>query len=155
MLTTKSILLLVTALFACSSAFVSPSSSRNTVVSRSPFSVPTPTTSTTTTALAGRRWNFNEGQGPWGLKKNAEIWNGRVSQVRIQNDTIIYTIRSLARWIVLVLVHHTALLLELCLIDGWYAPFLCEDVMRCDHARVMRMQCTFLPSSCRSVPPFV
>ncbi len=32
-------------------------------------------------ALSERRWNFNEGQAPWGLKKNAEIWNGRVSQV--------------------------------------------------------------------------
>ena len=35
-----------------------------------------------TTALSERKWNFNEGQGPWGLKKNAEIWNGRVAQVR-------------------------------------------------------------------------
>mmetsp|Transcript_80245 Transcript_80245/g.232997 ORF Transcript_80245/g.232997 Transcript_80245/m.232997 type:complete len:138 (-) Transcript_80245:242-655(-) len=33
------------------------------------------------TALAERRWNFNEGQAPWGLKKNAEIWNGRVAQM--------------------------------------------------------------------------
>jgi hypothetical protein len=34
------------------------------------------------TQLAERRWNFNEGRSPWGLKKNAEIWNGRVAQVR-------------------------------------------------------------------------
>ena len=34
------------------------------------------------TSLSERKWNFNEGQGPWGLKKNAEIWNGRVAQVR-------------------------------------------------------------------------
>jgi len=34
------------------------------------------------TALQERKWNFNEGQAPWGLKKNAEIWNGRVAQVR-------------------------------------------------------------------------
>lgn len=33
------------------------------------------------TALQERRWNFNEGQAPWGFKKNAEIWNGRVAQV--------------------------------------------------------------------------
>jgi hypothetical protein len=33
------------------------------------------------TQLAERRWNFNEGRSPWGLKKNAEIWNGRVAQV--------------------------------------------------------------------------
>jgi hypothetical protein len=31
--------------------------------------------------LSERRWNFNEGQEPWGMKKNAEIWNGRVAQV--------------------------------------------------------------------------
>ena len=35
-----------------------------------------------TTMLNERQWNFNEGQGPWGVKKNAEIWNGRVAQVR-------------------------------------------------------------------------
>jgi len=29
----------------------------------------------------GRQWNFNNGRGPWGLKKNAEIWNGRVAQM--------------------------------------------------------------------------
>ena len=33
------------------------------------------------TQLQERRWNFNDGQSPWGLKKNAEIWNGRVAQV--------------------------------------------------------------------------
>ena len=38
-------------------------------------------TRSTTTALSERQWNFNEGQGPWGMKKNAEIWNGRVAQV--------------------------------------------------------------------------
>jgi len=37
---------------------------------------------TTTSVLNERKWNFNEGQSPWGLKKNAEIWNGRVAQVR-------------------------------------------------------------------------
>ena len=36
---------------------------------------------TPTTELAERRWNFNDGQSPWGLKKNAEIWNGRVAQM--------------------------------------------------------------------------
>jgi hypothetical protein len=46
----------------------------------SPFTTTT-TASTTTTALQERRWNFNSGQSPWGLKKNAEIWNGRVSQM--------------------------------------------------------------------------
>lgn len=35
----------------------------------------------TASALHERKWNFNEGQGPWGLKKNAEIWNGRIAQV--------------------------------------------------------------------------
>ena len=37
--------------------------------------------SASSTLLFERRWNFNEGQGPFGLKKNAEIWNGRVAQV--------------------------------------------------------------------------
>jgi hypothetical protein len=36
---------------------------------------------TSTTGLFERQWNFNEGQAPWGLKKNAELWNGRVAQV--------------------------------------------------------------------------
>merc|ERR1712127_873166 len=41
-----------------------------------------PTTpSPSTTALAERQWNFNQGRAPWGLKKNAEIWNGRVAQM--------------------------------------------------------------------------
>lgn len=47
---------------------------------------PVPTTnscSSTTTALQERKWNFNDGQAPWGLKKNAEIWNGRFAQVRL------------------------------------------------------------------------
>ena len=68
--------LLLAVLAVSTSAFVTPSTS----VART-------TTTTTTgihpaTALAERRWNFNEGQAPWGMKKNAEIWNGRVGQVR-------------------------------------------------------------------------
>merc|ERR1711966_362927 len=35
----------------------------------------------TTTSLSERQWNFNEGRAPWGLKRNAEIWNGRVAQM--------------------------------------------------------------------------
>lgn len=34
-----------------------------------------------TTQLSERRWNFNEGQSPWGMKMNAETWNGRVAQI--------------------------------------------------------------------------
>ena len=41
----------------------------------------TTNTSSSTTALFERQWNFNQGRGPWGLKKNAEIWNGRVAQM--------------------------------------------------------------------------
>lgn len=57
------------------------------VSSASAFAPPSRQTSsirqqTSTTELAeGRRWNFNEGKAPWGLKRNAEIWNGRVAQV--------------------------------------------------------------------------
>ena len=59
------------------------------VSSASAFAPPSRQTSsirqqTSTTELAeGRRWNFNEGKAPWGLKRNAEIWNGRVAQVRL------------------------------------------------------------------------
>jgi len=42
-----------------------------------------PTSIATTTTLTERRWNFNEGQSPWGMKENAEVWNGRVAQVCI------------------------------------------------------------------------
>ncbi|EED92386.1 sep-like protein [Thalassiosira pseudonana CCMP1335] len=38
-------------------------------------------TATSATALSERQWNFNSGRSPWGLKKNAEIWNGRVAQM--------------------------------------------------------------------------
>lgn len=33
------------------------------------------------TALNERQWNFNRGRGPFGMKKNAEIWNGRAAQM--------------------------------------------------------------------------
>lgn len=41
------------------------------------------TSSNSATALSEkkRQWNFNSGRSPWGLKKNAEIWNGRVAQM--------------------------------------------------------------------------
>ena len=28
-----------------------------------------------------RRWNYNEARGPFGLKNNAEVWNGRIAQM--------------------------------------------------------------------------
>jgi hypothetical protein len=52
------------------------------------------TTNTVQTALFERRWNFNDGQGPWGLKKNAEIWNGRMAQV----SSIVNQLIALGRW---------------------------------------------------------
>uniref|UniRef100_A0A6U0IIL6 Uncharacterized protein n=1 Tax=Minutocellus polymorphus TaxID=265543 RepID=A0A6U0IIL6_9STRA len=33
------------------------------------------------TALHERQWNFNRGRGPFGMKRNAEIWNGRAAQM--------------------------------------------------------------------------
>jgi len=54
------------------------------------LSFPTAATAATTTTITGvnsstrlleRKWNFNEGQSPWGMKKNAETWNGRVAQL--------------------------------------------------------------------------
>ena len=50
-----------------------------------------------TSALMERRWNFNEGQGPWGLKKNAEIWNGRVSQVGFGLGITVYQTSVVSR----------------------------------------------------------
>jgi hypothetical protein len=64
-------------LFCGTSAFVAPSSQMAGQTTR-----PTRTASPlSTTQLQERQWNFNEGQGPFGMKKNAEIWNGRVAQV--------------------------------------------------------------------------
>ena len=74
-------LFLVTLLIAAASAFC-PAVNRARVATATATATTATTTTTTTTALAGRRWNFNEGQSPWGMKKNAEIWNGRVAQVR-------------------------------------------------------------------------
>ncbi|CAB9509120.1 Transcriptional regulator [Seminavis robusta] len=64
-------------LLARTSAFVTPSSS-TTALSRNTVGTAAATTST---QLHERQWNFNEGQGPFGMKKNAEIWNGRVAQM--------------------------------------------------------------------------
>eukprot|EP00542_Grammatophora_oceanica_P014305 CAMPEP_0194044214 /NCGR_PEP_ID=MMETSP0009_2-20130614/15713_1 /TAXON_ID=210454 /ORGANISM="Grammatophora oceanica, Strain CCMP 410" /LENGTH=155 /DNA_ID=CAMNT_0038688667 /DNA_START=93 /DNA_END=560 /DNA_ORIENTATION=- len=35
----------------------------------------------TPTQLSERRWNFNDFRSPWGVKRNAEIWNGRIAQI--------------------------------------------------------------------------
>lgn len=72
---------ILTLLVSSAQAFVAPKS--NTVSSNS---FKTPVTQSinsfgTSTTLNERQWNFNEGRGPFGLKKNAEIWNGRVAQV--------------------------------------------------------------------------
>jgi hypothetical protein len=72
-------------------AFTCGASGRGVVVSNKCSSSPSPATrsissrssrSRRNSQLQERRWNFNEGQSPWGLKRNAEIWNGRVAQVR-------------------------------------------------------------------------
>mmetsp|Transcript_11965 Transcript_11965/g.14063 ORF Transcript_11965/g.14063 Transcript_11965/m.14063 type:complete len:143 (-) Transcript_11965:278-706(-) len=67
-----------------SNAFVTPQS--NTISTRNtqtpPIAFPSLSESPiTTTSLMARQWNFNEGRKPWGLKNNAEIWNGRVAQM--------------------------------------------------------------------------
>lgn len=64
--------------------FVVPSRSTSVVGQQ----IPTATARSTTTALSERQWNFNEGQGPWGLKKNAETWNGRVAQVNLSSSNV-------------------------------------------------------------------
>merc|ERR1719343_1355039 len=80
-----SLISLVIAAFACANSvesFTPPKPASR--ISKVAPSVLTPTQSTeksrTATTLY-RTWNFNEGQGPWGMKKNAETWNGRVAQV--------------------------------------------------------------------------
>lgn len=93
---TARILFFIIFMVLSSDAFMAPSSmtpltsSNNNICHRIPTttSSPTPIATTTTantssssTALFERQWNFNQGRGPWGLKKNAEIWNGRVAQM--------------------------------------------------------------------------
>lgn len=70
-------LFVVSLLVASTSAFCPPKTT-NTLNTRTTFDA---APHTTTTQLAERQWNFNEGRSPWGLKKNAEIWNGRLAQV--------------------------------------------------------------------------
>jgi hypothetical protein len=64
------------ALVLCSvNAFVTP----RTPVSLQPSTTVTDVTSTSLSM--SRQWNFNAGRGPFGMKNNAEIWNGRVGQM--------------------------------------------------------------------------
>ena len=62
-------------------AFAPPASSRISQRSTSFSTTTTTDIASSTTRLSERKWNFNEGQSPWGMKKNAETWNGRVAQV--------------------------------------------------------------------------
>jgi hypothetical protein len=72
MKTISSLMCLLATFFVCQTdAFIS----RATVISR-------PSAPVSSVALQERRWNFNDGQSPWGMKKNAEIWNGRFAQVK-------------------------------------------------------------------------
>ncbi|KAL7524448.1 hypothetical protein ACHAXR_000577, partial [Thalassiosira sp. AJA248-18] len=77
-------------LIGAAQAFAPPSSSFTTSTTTTPAShnnnrLTTPTTQTSTSSSSPtalyRQWNFNSGRSPWGLKKNAEIWNGRVAQM--------------------------------------------------------------------------
>mmetsp|Transcript_17835 Transcript_17835/g.36656 ORF Transcript_17835/g.36656 Transcript_17835/m.36656 type:complete len:140 (+) Transcript_17835:111-530(+) len=69
--------LAVVALASTASAFV-PTSSQ---VGTTPFASSQVVPDISGTQLSERRWNFNEGQSPWGMKTNAETWNGRVAQI--------------------------------------------------------------------------
>ncbi|OEU22381.1 hypothetical protein FRACYDRAFT_273868 [Fragilariopsis cylindrus CCMP1102] len=62
-------------------AFAPPASSRISQRSTSFSTTTTTDIASSTTRLSERKWNFNEGQSPWGMKKNAETWNGRVAQM--------------------------------------------------------------------------
>ena len=70
-------ILSVLALASSTQAFVPAKS----VSSRTPFSSTPVVEDISSTQLSERKWNFNEGQSPWGMKTNAETWNGRVAQV--------------------------------------------------------------------------
>ena len=63
-------------LFTAVNGFVTPAANSISRIPAAPAVVPT-----TTSLEMGRQWNFNEGRGPFGLKKNAEIWNGRAAQM--------------------------------------------------------------------------
>ena len=69
-------------LFTTISGFISPTTlSTKSFSSKAPHSVTDNNALTKTSLAMGRQWNFNEGRGPFGLKKNAEIWNGRAAQM--------------------------------------------------------------------------
>eukprot|EP00957_Ditylum_brightwellii_P134231 10233492-Ditylum_brightwellii.AAC.1 len=67
---------LLVVFLSTTTAFAPPSTSISSVQKQSVATV------VSSTALNERQWNFNEGRGPWGMKKNAEIWNGRAAQLR-------------------------------------------------------------------------
>uniref|UniRef100_A0A7S2HJ30 Uncharacterized protein n=1 Tax=Helicotheca tamesis TaxID=374047 RepID=A0A7S2HJ30_9STRA len=79
----KSFLLSTVALLVClaSSTFAFAPPSPSQIGQRSAASVVAVPSTSSSTALNERQWNFNDGRGPWGMKKNAEIWNGRAAQM--------------------------------------------------------------------------
>ena len=80
LLVTLAVIVLVS---TTTTAFAPPATSLS--FSTAPTAATTTTTTITgvnsSTRLLERKWNFNEGQSPWGMKQNAETWNGRVAQV--------------------------------------------------------------------------
>ena len=82
----RTLAVLLVALVASASAFVPSQNSHNqqTPVSKlrtADLSGTTGSVRLGATALNERQWNFNRGRGPFGMKKNAEIWNGRAAQM--------------------------------------------------------------------------
>ena len=75
----SSLVILVSVLVAGVSAFAP--SSRSSLVTQSATGIRAPQKESNL-ILNERRWNFNEiGRSPWGMKNNAEIWNGRMAQM--------------------------------------------------------------------------
>ena len=68
--------LLATCFLGTTEAFAATPSSTNTLARQHLLGA-----QKTSSVLHERKWNFNDGQGPFGMKKNAEIWNGRLAQV--------------------------------------------------------------------------
>ena len=84
----RTLAVLLVALVASASAFVPSQNSHNHQQPTPVSQLRTADLSGTTgavrlgaTALNERQWNFNRGRGPFGMKKNAEIWNGRAAQM--------------------------------------------------------------------------
>ena len=64
-----------------------------------------------TMLMAENPYNYNEGQSPWGLKKNGEIWNGRVAMVGTRSFLVV-KIHERRKTVLFLCVHLSKLLIN-------------------------------------------